>query len=243
MNPMERLRLTTATAFLRARISPEGYLGLQLTLGAAVIIVFAWAFGHIAEDVVTADHITVVDIEVAQWLHGHAQPAITRYVLALTHLHGPGCILAYCVLIAAYLWSRRDRLWLVNLLLAIPGGMSLNAILKQVFHRARPSFSDPLLSLTTYSFPSGHAAGATLLYGFAIAYLASRVASWHWRILGVIAAALMVSAVALSRMYLGVHYLSDVLAAISASGAWLALVLTATSTWRRRYAVRSRQSH
>ncbi|WP_395406963.1 phosphatase PAP2 family protein [Pseudoduganella sp. UC29_106] len=91
-------------------------------------------------------------------------------------------------------------------------------------------FDEPLLTLATYSFPSGHTVAATLFYGLLACYLVMRGRRW----LPVAGATLMVLLVACSRMYLGVHYLSDVLAAVAEGVAWLAICVTGMSTWRRR---------
>ncbi len=120
--------------------------------------------------------------------------------------------------------------WLIGIGLTVPLGMLLNVLMKYAFHRARPSFDDPLLALTTYSFPSGHVAGATLFYGVMAAVVISRTAAWRWRVMAVLAAITMVALVALTRMYLGVHYLSDVLAAFAEGVAWLTLCLTGPHT-------------
>ena len=117
--------------------------------------------------------------------------------------------------------------------LAVPLGMLLNVLLKNIFQRARPSFEHPLLTLTTYSFPSGHAAAATLLYGVLGAYLVCTCKGWRRALAGCLAVA-MVALVGLSRIYLGAHYLSDVAAAVASSVGWLAIVFTSVATWRKR---------
>ena len=65
--------------------------------------------------------------------------------------------------------------------LAMTGGMLLNVLLKHAYERARPSFDDPILTLETYSFPSGHTAGATVFYGVLAAFLVSRTSRHRWR--------------------------------------------------------------
>jgi membrane-associated phospholipid phosphatase len=88
-----------------------------------------------------------------------------------------------------------------------------------------------------YSFPSGHVVGATLVYGIVAAMLSAQIGAWRWRVTIVLLAFAMVVLVALTRMYLGVHYLSDVLAAFAEGLAWLALCLTGVHTyWHRRSA-------
>ena len=219
--------------FFRARLSPDGYLGLHLTLGVVTLLMAALVFGHIAEDVFTADTIVTLDLQVATWFYAHATPAFTPFFLLFTNLHGTPGVLALALLFAAFLAQKRAWDWVLRLALSVPLGMLLNVLLKNIFQRARPSFEQPLLTLTTYSFPSGHTAAATLLYGVAAAYLVCTCTGWR-RVLVVCLALLMVALVGLSRMYLGVHYLSDVVAAMASSTGWLAIVLTSVATWRKR---------
>ena len=231
---MSSHRFASLSAFLSARLSREGYLGLHLTVGALVLMLSALFFGLIAEDVATADRITLLDVQVSQWFHARATPLLTKSVLFFTHLHSTPGIIGFSLLLASY-WARTKAWdWLLTLVLTVPVGMLLNVLLKNIFQRVRPVFDVPLLSLTTYSFPSGHAAAATLFYGVLAAWFISRTTSWRWRALIALAAALLVALVGLSRIYLGVHYLSDVLAAMAASCCWLAFSLTAVETSRRR---------
>lgn len=231
---MASTRLASLVAFLRARFSPEGYLGLHLTVGALLLVMAAWFFGSIAEDVVTADTITVVDFEVARWFHAHRNPVLTKFMLFISDIHSVLGIILWSMLTALIFIWKKDWYWLLGLAVSVGGGMLVNVLVKYAFHRARPSVDEPLLTLMTYSFPSGHTAGSMLFYGVLTAYLVCHVRFWRWQIPIVTIAVLMVVIVGISRMYLGVHYLSDVLAAIAESIAWLALSLTAISTLRRR---------
>lgn len=196
-----------------------------LVLVALLIVGAIGVFADLAEEVQTADHITVVDLQLANWLHAHATPALTQLMLAVSTLHNMLSMGILTILLAIFLkwWGERD--WLLGLLLVVPGGMLLNTLLKFVFHRARPHFLDPIVTLTSYSFPSGHVAGSTLFYGFLAALLISHTRSLARHIAAVIGALLMVILVAASRMYLGAHFLSDVLAAFFESFAWLGLCL------------------
>jgi membrane protein DedA with SNARE-associated domain/membrane-associated phospholipid phosphatase len=235
-----RVRFSPQIAFMQARLSPRSYLGLQLTTGAGILIGASWLFGGIAQDVVSGDPLTVVDWQVAQWFHAHATPRVTQAMLAITHIHEPIAITAAAVLIAVYLAWRRNWYWLICLGVTLPSGMLLNVLMKYAFHRTRPNFDNPLLLLQSYSFPSGHAAGATLFYGVVAAMLVSRTNAWRWRVTIGLAAITMVALVALTRVYLGVHYLSDVLAGFAEGLAWLTLCLTGIHTyWAHRRSARS----
>lgn len=223
---------------MRARFSPEGALGLQLTVGALMLISATWIFGAIAEDVATADTITVIDLKLANWLHAHASLRLTRVMLAVSALNGVAAVSILTVTLAAFFAWRGHRKWLLALTMIVPVGMLLNSVLKLVFARARPHFEDPLMTLATYSFPSGHVAGSTLFYGTLAAFVIAQTHSAARRVAIVSAAILLTALVALSRLYLGVHYLSDVLGAFAECVAWLALCLTGVYMLDRRRAAR-----
>lgn len=221
-------------AFLQARLSPEGYLGLHLTIGLVTFVAAAWVFGGIAEDIVTGDPLTRIDVQVSAWLHARATPGLTATMWRVTALASGPVVTAVTSGLALVMISRRYWQWLLSLALAVPGGTVLNVLLKYAFRRARPRFDDPLVTLTTYGFPSGHTVAATLLYGTVAAFVVWAVPSWRVRVLAVLSAVFVIVLVALSRVYLGAHYLSDVLAAVAAGLAWLALCLTAVHALERR---------
>lgn len=119
------------------------------------------------------------------------------------------------------------------LVLVLPCGMVLDFLLKIIFHRQRPRFEDSFLTFYGYSFPSGHTMAATLLYGLLAVFAVIALEAWRWRVGAVLCAFIMVLLVGFSRVYLGAHYLSDVLGAAAAGSAWLALSLTVVDTLRR----------
>ncbi len=204
--------------FVEARLSPEGETGLHLTVGVMLMTVAAWIFGGIAEDVVRGDSITLLDVRLAHWFHQHATISITRCMLIFTNWHGMIGASIMALMLAGYFHMRKQHYWLLALIAVVPGGTLLNELLKYVFQRARPSFDDPLLTLATYSFPSGHTANAALLYGLLACWLVMKYRSAGARATIIAVAVLMVTLVGVSRMYLGVHYLTDVLAAAAEGG-------------------------
>jgi membrane-associated phospholipid phosphatase len=228
-------------ARLRAGLSPGSYFGLQITVGVLVFAAGAWLFGGIAEDVVTGDPIIALDMETERWFHSHQTPWLNGFLSGVSRLHEWPAVTLATLLLLVYLLCRRDWRWVTTVVCAVPGGMLLDAVLKLAFHRARPTLSALSAVLHTYSFPSGHVMAATLFYGVAAAYLTARLAAWHWGVFAVLAACFLVAVVAFSRVYLGVHYLSDVLAASAAGVTWLALCLVTVDTlWYRRGRDRNR---
>jgi len=207
---------------------------IKLILVLLMLLVGTCVFGAIAEDVVTHDPLTIVDVQLSVWLHEHSVPSLTRCMLLISQLHSLLGVTVMTLAVSAYLWIKRLRMWILTLMLAVFGGMLLNLCLKQIFARQRPHFDNPFLVLTTYSFPSGHALVATVFYGTLCALIVSRCRRWVWRMLTIVVAALLVLLVGFSRIYLGAHYLSDVLAAIAEGLAWLAFCLISVEELKRR---------
>lgn len=204
----------------------------HITVSVTLLIIAGSLFGLIAGNVVSGGWLVMVDVELAQWLHERARPVLTQCLLMLTNLHDPWIISPVAALIAlVFIWKKH---WdaVLAVLLGVEGGMLLNLLAKQAFHRARPTFEHPLLTLTTYSFPSGHVVASTLFYGVLAALWISEKPSWARAFYTLLPASTMIVLVAFSRMYLGAHYLSDVLAAFLEAVAWLALCFTVIQTLR-----------
>ena len=226
-------RFARPTRFLRARLSPEGYLGLHLTIGLFIVLVAGWWFGDIAEDMSRNAATRVLDERIASWFHQHATHPLTVLAFLITFFGSVGFIAASSSFTAVVLAWR--RLWnaLLTLTLAMGGGSLLNILLKHLFYRQRPILENPLTTLASYGFPSGHAMGATIFYGFLALLFAQRIQTWRLRVLVFCLAAMWVALIGLSRIYLGAHYLTDVLGAIAAGCVWLSISWTGVETMRR----------
>ena len=201
---------------------------MHVALGAAIIIAGAWLFGGVAPEWLNAKAIASLDLLSAKWLHEHAGPTLTAFMVWVSALHGTAGILVLAAGTGAILGRRHDWTGLLPLTLAVPGGLLLNVAVKEAVHRARPHyFESPVQALTSFSFPSGHTAGSVVFYGF-VAWLLLRAPSSAALRAAVLAGAFtMVALVGTSRIVLGAHYLSDVLAALVEGCAWLAICLSA----------------
>ncbi len=227
-----RRRFAPAIAFVQARLSPTSYLGMHLTAGAIVLLAAGWLFGGVAEDVATNDPLTKVDVQVAHWLHEQVTARMTDFMLGVSTVSGPLAISIYVLGATAYLIYKREWYWFASLIVTVPTGMLVNTLMKLAFHRARPSLDHPIVSLASYSFPSGHAAGATLFFGLLASFVIWKFKSWSWRVAALLASVAVVMLVSFSRMYLGAHYLTDVLGGMAEGVAWLAFCLTGMHTYR-----------
>jgi membrane-associated phospholipid phosphatase len=199
---------------------------LHLVAGLLVFLVMTLTLGEIAEDVRNGEPLTITDVRFSNWLHTHGSAPLTKVMWIITSLHASAVVCVAAVLVGFVLWRRRERYWVAALWLSVFGGLLLNKTLKLVFHRARPHFDDPLLILKSYSFPSGHTMIATVFYGALVAFVFAKSKSWPLRILAAVLAMTLIASVAFSRVYLGAHYLSDVLGAMAEGLAWIALGLT-----------------
>lgn len=231
MNPPQQL-----SRFLRARFWPEGFLGLHLTIGLLLILLFGWCFSEIAQ-MLGAD-VPVIDQRVMSWFQQHATARLTSAARTISFFGSVALLTGAsfaCAVVLAQMraWDRVSEVAITML-----GGGLLNIVLKHFFHRHRPILENPLVTLSSYGFPSGHTMGATLFYGL-LALIVARALRWRWRAAPFFAASVVVVTIGITRIYLGAHYLTDVLAAIAAGIVWLAVSWTAVETFRKRRRVRT----
>jgi undecaprenyl-diphosphatase len=192
-------------------------LGAILVAGTALLF-----FGWLAEEVLEADT-KQFDAFVRTAIHRLASPALTGMMKAVSFLGSVG-VLATLSLLAVFLFSyfHRHR-EAVLLAITMAGATGLDLALKYAFHRARPV---PFFgtSPNSYSFPSGHALGSVCFYGALAAILSARTPRRDMRLFIWMVAVLVIGTVGFSRIYLGVHYPSDVIAGYCAALVWVGAV-------------------
>jgi membrane-associated phospholipid phosphatase len=224
--------------FLQKRLSPEGYAGLHLTIGILVVLLCGWGFGAIAEDVSENDPIVHVDQQVAVWFHQHATSMLVDVARAISFFGSVGWLTAASIVVAVVFIRRRDYRSVLLLTVTMIGGSGLNVLLKHFFHRERPALENPLVTLSSFGFPSGHTMGATLFYGL-LALVAWQNIRRRTARLGVLfAAGMSILLIGFTRIYLGAHYVSDVTGALFAGALWLVVCWTGFETLRRRRSLR-----
>ena len=194
----------------------------RLLVALASAVLAALAFAHIAEDYLTDDPLARWDVRFARWLALERSDLGTEFFRVITFLGSPASALAVSAVVCAVLYRRRLLVQAALLPLVLAGAELLNLGLKLAFHRPRPEVA--FVTIDTYSFPSGHAMVSSAAYG-ALAYIAwPYLRSSRQRVLLVVGTSVFVALICFSRLYLGVHYLSDVLAG-AAGGRVLALGL------------------
>jgi len=173
------------------------------------------------------------DHELATWFHERLSPAFVAVLHAFTNFgSGEWIGIAVFALVLFFAWK---RWWpsLVTLIVAVPGGMLLNEWIKVLVQRQRPFVDGPFVDWSGYSFASGHTIGATLLYGQLLLFILPALKARRWRLLSILSAISLVALVGFSRIALGAHFLTDVLAAILFGIIWLALCVVLGRPTRR----------
>jgi membrane-associated phospholipid phosphatase len=205
------------TAFWpRLRYALRAHKMLLLALMAGLVLPWV-VFVNVAEDIWESGGF-IGDRQVLEFLHAHATPGLNRLALALTAAGDPlpMGVLAGLITLGLARWGRRAQAWFFGL--SVSGAMLLNVLVKAAFARPRPALWLSLKPAYYYSFPSGHAMGAAAV-ATALAFLLWQHRG-HW--LAWTLGPLFALAVGWSRMYLGVHYPSDVLAGWTGAVGWVA---------------------
>ncbi|HUF29518.1 MAG TPA: phosphatase PAP2 family protein [Gemmatimonadaceae bacterium] len=200
-------------------------LGAYLIIGATVAGVAVWGFAEFAKHVKEGRTLDF-DLAAMEWMSAHRIDLLDMFLLDVTAL-GTGLVVLVIVGVAAlFLALTEHRYSAILLLVATAGGQLLSTVLKMFYDRPRPSVIEPLTHTASTSFPSGHAMSAVVVYG-TVAYLAARLQKKRWqRWLTMLSAALIIVSIAASRVYLGVHYPSDVLAGTIGGAAWAAFCMS-----------------
>lgn len=203
-----------------ARDGAESSRWLALLLIFGGVLAPLLLFGKLAEDVWSRETFRW-DNPVLQRLHAHATPGFDAFMLLASRLGGVLYLLPLVIGIALLLWMKRRRAEAGFLALAVGGACLLNLGAKAVFGRTRPALWLSIAPEFDYGFPSGHAMLSMAVVA-ALLFLTWRGA-WPRaiKVLCTLVGALFVLWVGLSRLYLGVHFPSDVLAGWSASLAWV----------------------
>ena len=191
-----------------------------LTLGVA-LIAGIWVFLGVLQDVLSGDPLVRADRAVFQLLQSLRVAVFDWVAVAVTELGDASVTIA--VASVALLWLVWHRAWrtVYYSVAAVAGGTMFALLLKATLRQARPA--DLYAGWSAFSFPSSHTTVSTVLYGF-LAVLIGREVGMRWRIAAVLAAVLLVSSIAFSRLYLGAHWLSDVVAGFAFGLAWIALL-------------------
>lgn len=201
-------------------------MNLKLHLIIAFIISLVCVAGFIFISLLISDQkIIDFDSNVIAAIQGLESPFITKVMKFFTFIGSAPVVIVLSIILIIFLYKvLHHRLELILFISAIIGSAVLNQILKQVFHRVRPNFHR-LIDIEGYSFPSGHAMNAFTVYAILSFLLWRHIPSRWGRSILIVFSVFMIIAIGISRIYLGVHYPSDIIGGYLASGFWLIVAI------------------
>jgi membrane-associated phospholipid phosphatase len=220
--------------WVRERFDPAGRYGLRVTLFALATLLALIPFLFLLLQVTSRGPLTVTDTEVAEGLHRVVtdSPVLVVVAKVVSFLGVPAWFYVIVGGAAIYFWRRgRNRLSIYLVVTNLVGG-ALDTIVKLAVDRPRPELDEPIVNAFGKSFPSGHVMASTVGYGTLLLAFMPLIPR-RWRLPTVIAYFIWIFAMALSRLSLGVHFVSDVLGGFILGLAWLVAGTAAFSSWRK----------
>lgn len=243
---LERPRIAALTRRYRAQIDflvdrfrPGNALGLVLTAQLVVLAAAGWVFGTLVLSVLGGGDAARLDLPAVRYLAEHRAGWLTTAMRATTTM-GSSVSLLPAVLVVGMASYRRARSWaaLAQLLVVMGGAVALYQLVKVLVARPRPDVSLMAASASGYAFPSGHTTQTTAVAISAALLLASWTRRWPRKVTIWAAAVLLCLAVGFSRVYLGVHWPTDVLAGYALGALWASTCALAARTARQRRGAR-----
>jgi undecaprenyl-diphosphatase len=214
------------------RWPPGAFLALYFAIGVAVLIGAASLFAELADALEADEPLGDLDEAFTAALRQSVSPATLRVFAWVTHFGDVETLTVLCAVVALLLLARGHRGLALVWIVAVAGNGVLNRALKALFRRVRPVHDEPLVLADGYSFPSGHSSGAVVAYGMLV-YLSMRLLPAPWHLPAVLLATTIAFATGASRVFLQVHFASDVLAGFASGSAWLAMCIVGIESARR----------
>ena len=213
-------------SFLEKRLQRGVFTGLPLTLFTLLLCILLATFVGITTAIVDSGPIVRIDASFAQFLFHLRTPLLAQVFYDITALANQATIVVLGAAAVLYLYFKKERGYLHALILILIGTETSVYFTKILIARPRPLADIAYYIETSASFPSGHSAIAVAFFGFVTYYLGLHSARRGAKSLVLIAGTLLIFAIGFSRLYLGVHYLSDVLGGFLIGGLWLTVGIT-----------------
>lgn len=188
-----------------------------------VLSVFTFIFSRFADELMEQE-LSQFDDAIIKWVQGAITPQLTGIMKIFTFLGSTAALLSLLIISVFLMLWQKKRWETLFLVIALSGGVLFNQLLKWMFHRQRPALHR-LIEETGYSFPSGHSMVSFIFYGMLGMLFFMFLRNRTPKIVIAITTIALILMIGISRVYLGVHYPSDVLAGFAAGGAWLTICL------------------
>ncbi len=219
-------------SFIQARLDTSHFSGLSITLFFLLILYVIALFGGLVEDLVTNDNIVEIDHYIAVWSATVRTGFFNHFFWSITQLGRLWVIGFLVAFFSLFIWFSHRRYYLLGLYVSVLGSLTLTFVGKYAFARERPSAA--LYYETLYSFPSGHATIAVAFFGFVLYTFFQETSSVRNKLNLFFVALILIFLIGMSRIYFGVHYLSDIWAGYLVGAMWM-IIGVALSEYKRTH--------
>ena len=219
--------------FIKKRLTPNEKYGLYLTVGILFTLFFIYLFFGIVQDYIGQDILIRTDLRIINLVSHFRTPFLNKFMLFITYLAKAEIITVAVIFSLIILFLLRKWSYFNNLLVFVLGGELFVWIIKNIVSRPRPPLAEALVSETSYSFPSGHSFVAIAFYGLITFFLFETCKKKYKKTLILIFGLILVILIGFSRIYLGAHWPSDVLASYTSGLAWLSIIITTAQIKRK----------
>ena len=221
------------TRFIKNRLTPDERFGLYLTIGVIITGFFVYLFFGVVQDFFGNDPLIQSDLRLINLVQIFRTPQFTNVMLFFTYLGGWPIVFFGLALASVFFFLRKRWRYLFAMLFSVGCGEIFVWVLKNLIKRPRPPLVNALVHEPSYSFPSGHGFVALAFYGLTAYFLIRATKNRPLKILYGLCGFVIVFAIGFSRIYLGVHWPSDVLASYASGAAWLVALITALEIRRK----------
>lgn len=207
---------------MEAETKRAGFLAVFLMVGLRIAVLFIWLFSELGEQVLE-DKLERFDSSIIGFFESIQTPALDVIYTSVTEMGSVRFVASLSVIMVLLLWFKAKDKWAtLFFIIAIGGNGALTWVLKQIYERGRPSINEAIDAIG-FSFPSGHSMGSLVFYGFLIYLVVRSRQKKVIKIGGSIALGILVLLIGTSRIYLGAHFPSDIIAGYVAGTIWLTL--------------------
>ena len=221
-------RYPKLSRFIKNRLTPNEKYGLYLTIGLIITLFFIYLFFGVIKDYIGQEALIRADLRIINLISQFRTPFLNQFMLFITYLAKGEIIIIAVIFSLIILTLFRKWSYFYSLLISVAGGELFVWIIKNILERPRPPITNALVVETSYSFPSGHSFVAIAFYGLIIFFLFEIFKKRSQRILTTTLGLILIILIGFSRIYLGAHWPSDVLASYTSGLAWLSIIVTIT---------------
>lgn len=219
--------------FIKRRLTRSEKYGLYLTIGVLFTLFFIWLFFGIIQDYIGTDPLIRADLRIINLVSHFRTPKLNQIMLFFTYLAKGEIITVAVIFSLIILFLIRKWSYFNSLLIFVLGGELFVWIIKNIIERPRPPLAEALVIENSYSFPSGHSFIAIAFYGLITFFLFETFKRKWLKAITLILGLILVVLIGASRIYLGAHWPSDVLASYASGLAWLSIIITVTHIKRK----------